>query len=498
MLTTLPEAHRRLEETLDPEDWEALRRLGHQMVDDLLENLRTVRNRPTWRKPPTHVCEQLHEPLPRAGQGEEKAYRDFREYVLPYSTGNIHPSFWGWVIGSGTPFTALTEMLAAGMNPNVGGFDDCASLVEDRVLDWFKEGFGFPAAASGLIVSGGSMANLVGLAVARHSRATFDVRRLGQGAAPQPMVLYASRETHSSVTRAVELLGLGRDALRLLPVDADYRLELASLEQAIAEDRRAGKQPFAIVGNAGTVNTGAIDDLYALAALARREGLHFHVDGAIGALAALSPELRGRLKGMEEADSLAFDPHKWGHFPYEAGCVLVRDAEAHRATFAASADYLARLEGGITARGERFADRGPQLSRGFKALKIWMGLKATGADRLGRLMLQNVEQARTLADRVVRNVELELLAPAPLNIVCFRYCGSGEPTDFDALNKALLVDLQESGVAVPSGTVLEGRFAIRVCLNNHRTRREDIVLFVQEVLRRGRALQRRGVGREKP
>jgi glutamate/tyrosine decarboxylase-like PLP-dependent enzyme len=191
---------------------------------------------------------------------------------------------------------------------------------------------------------------------------------------------------------------------------------------------------------------------------------------------------------MEEADSLAFDPHKWGHFPYEAGCVLVRDAEAHRAAFAASADYLARLEGGIAGREDRFADRGPQLSRGFKALKIWMGLKAVGADRLGRSMLQNVEQARYLAERVVENAELEPLAPVPLNIVCFRYRGSGEPLDLDALNRALLVDLQESGVAVPSGTVLKGSFAIRVCLNNHRTRCEDLALFVQEVLRRGRAL----------
>jgi glutamate/tyrosine decarboxylase-like PLP-dependent enzyme len=218
------------------------------------------------------------------------------------------------------------------------------------------------------------------------------------------------------------------------------------------------------------------------------------VDGAIGALAAFSPELRGRLKGMEEADSVAFDPHKWGHLPYEAGCVIVRDAEAHRATFAASADYLARLEGGLAGRAERFADRGPQLSRGFKALKIGMGLKAVGTDRLGRLMLQNVEQARSLAERVARNDELELLAPAPLNIVCFRYRGSGASSHLDALNRALLVDLQESGVAVPSGTVLEGRFAIRVCLNNHRTRREDLALFLQEVVRRGRALARKKMG----
>jgi glutamate/tyrosine decarboxylase-like PLP-dependent enzyme len=477
-----------VEETLDPKDWPALRQLGHRMVDDMLEHLRTVRERHVWQKPPDGVRTRLREPVPHAGQGEESAYRDFLENVLPYATGNIHPRFWGWVIGTGTPFTALVEMLAAGLNPNVGGFDDGASLVEDQLLAWFKELLGFPVGASGLLVSGGSMANLVALAVARHARASFDVRRLGQGAAPRPMVLYASGETHSSVAKAVELLGLGSDALRLVPVDAEYRIDLRALELALAEDRRAGAQPFALVGNVGTVNTGAIDDLHAMAALARRESLHFHVDGAIGALAALSPELRPLLRGLEEADSLAFDPHKWGHFPIEAGYVLVRDGAAHRAAFAATADYLARHDGGLAARSERFADLGPQLSRGFKALKVWMGLKATGADRLGRLIRQNVDQAQALAEQVDRNDELERLAPAPLNIVCFRYRGRSAVRDLDALNRALLVELQESGVCAPSGTLLGGRFALRVCITNHRTRREDLRLLQDEVVRRGRAL----------
>ncbi|HEY6546709.1 MAG TPA: pyridoxal-dependent decarboxylase, partial [Vicinamibacteria bacterium] len=317
---------------------------------------------------------------------------------------------------------------------------------------------------------------------------SFDVRRLGQGAAPQPMTLYASRETHSSVGKAVDLLGLGREALRLVPVDAEYRIDLRALEEAIAADRRAGAQPFAIVGNAGTVNTGAIDDLPALAALARRLNLHFHVDGAIGGLAVLAPELQERFRGMEEADSLAFDPHKWGHFPIEAGCILVRDGAAHRSAFAASADYIARVEGGIAGRHERFHDLGPQLTRGFKALKLWMGMKAFGVAKLGRLIRQNVTQAQNLAALVLENGELELLAPVPLNIVCFRFRGAPAGADLDALNRALLVDLQESGIAVPSGTLLGGRFALRVCLTNHRTRHEDLVLLVHEAVRRGRVL----------
>jgi glutamate/tyrosine decarboxylase-like PLP-dependent enzyme len=477
------------EASLDPENWDELRALGHRMVDDALDYLQSVRERKAWQSPPEAVRERLREGAPRHGQGAEQAYRDFVDNVLPYPTGNIHPRFWGWVIGTGTPLAALTEMLAATMNPNVGGFDDAASLVEDQVLDWWKELLGYPSSASGLLVSGGSMANLVGIAVARHAEAGFDVRLHGQGGAPGPMRLYASTEVHNSVGRAMELLGLGREALHLVPADADFRIDVAALEKAIADDRRAGARPFAIVGSAGTVNTGAIDDLPALSALAARERLHFHVDGAVGALAALSPDLRDRLRGMETADSIAFDPHKWGHFPYEAGCILVRDAAKHAATFASQADYLAKAEGGIAGGGKRFADRGPQLSRGFRALKIWMVLKATGADRLGAAMRQNVAQATWLAERVRNEGALELLAPAPLNIVCFRYRGAPAAADLDALNRALVIRIQEEGIAVPSSTILGGRYAIRVCLNNHRTRRDDLELFVRETLRIGRELQ---------
>jgi glutamate/tyrosine decarboxylase-like PLP-dependent enzyme len=457
------------------------------MVDDMLEYLRTVRERRVWQSPPNDVRALLMEPLPRSGQGYEKVYREFVERVLPYPTGNIHPRFWGWVIGTGTPFTALSEMLAATMNPNVSGFDDAASLVEDRVLSWFKEAMGFPATASGLLVSGGSMANLVGLSVARHARAPFDVRKLGQAAAPRAMVLYASVEAHSSVKKAAELLGLGSDALRLLPVDSDYRLDGGALRSAIASDREAGLQPFCVVGTAGTVNTGATDDLRGLADLCEEEGLWFHVDGAFGALAALSPELRAQLEGMTRADSLAFDPHKWGYFPIEVGCLLVRDPEGQRAAFTTAAAYLAPGEGGIAGRTDRFADRGMQLTRGFKALKVWMGLKAEGTEKLGRLIKQNVEQAAHLASRVRETKDLEILAPAPLNIVCFRYRGDGKG-DLDRVNKAILVRLHESGVAAPSYTVLGGRYALRVCITNHRTRREDLDVLVREVVRLGREL----------
>jgi glutamate/tyrosine decarboxylase-like PLP-dependent enzyme len=301
------------------------------------------------------------------------------------------------------------------------------------------------------------------------------------------MVLYASVEVHSSVKKAAELLGLGSDALRLVPVDSEYRLDLQALRDAIVSDQRAGLQPFCVVGTAGTVNTGATDDLEALADLCQKDGLWMHMDGAFGALANLSPELRPQLRGIERADSLAFDPHKWGYFPIEVGCVLVRHPEGQRDAFRTAAAYLASGEGGIAGRTDRFADRGMQLTRGFKALKVWMGLKAEGTEKLGRLIKQNVDQAAYLAARVRETTDLELLAPVPLNVVCFRYRGDGQ-ADLDQINKSILVRLHEAGVAAPSYTVLGGRYALRVCITNHRTRREDLDLLVREVVRLGREL----------
>jgi len=481
-----------VEESLDPEDWSSLRSLGHRMVDDLLEHLSTVRERPAWQPIPGEVRKRFAQPLPTSGAAPETVYQDYLDWVRPWPPGNLHPRFWGWVIGTGTPFTALAEMLAAGLNPNVSGFDDAPALVEDQVIDWCRQLMGFPEGASGLLVSGASMANLHGLAVARNRRAGFDVRRVGLASGP-PLTLYASKETHSSVVKAVELLGLGRQALRLLPTGADFRLDVDALELALAEDRAAGRRPFCIVANAGTVNTGAVDDLPRLADLARRQQLWLHVDGAFGAFAALAPSLRERVAGIERADSLAFDLHKWGHFPIEAGCLLVRRDADQLASFQTSADYLSVTSGGVSGRQRRFAEYGLQLTRGFRALKVWMGLKQQGVDRLGRLVEQNVAQARELAARVDREPELERMAPVPLNIVCLRYRGGErDPEALDALNRRLLVQLQESGTAVPSHTLIGGRFALRVCLTNHRTRRADLALLVEKVLELGRALEARG------
>jgi aromatic-L-amino-acid decarboxylase len=481
------------DETLDPPDWESLRLLGHRMLDDMLDYLRDVRERPVWQPPTADARAIIAGPLPRDPSPAASVYEDFREAILPFPTGNTHPRFWGWVMGTGTPFAMLADMLASGMNAHVAGYDQSASLVERQVLDWLKELLGFPATAGGLLVGGGTMANLVGVVTARHARAGFDIRADGlQGDRP-PLVLYASTETHSWVQKAAELLGIGTANLRRIGMDADFRINLPALRAAIAGDRAAGRRPFCVVGTAGTVNTGATDDLVALRAICDEENLWFHVDGAFGALAALSPAHRDLVAGLELADSLAFDLHKWMYLPFEAGCVFVRDAAAQRAAFTLTPSYLQPVGRGPAARPMEFADIGLDLSRGFRALRVWMSLRHHGSDAFGRLIGQNIEQARYLAELVRAEPELELLAPVAMNVVCFRYVPTGsrvERGDLDALNTEVLLRIQESGVAVPSSTLIGGRFAIRVAITNHRSRRGDFALLISEVLEHGRTVAR--------
>jgi aromatic-L-amino-acid/L-tryptophan decarboxylase len=406
--------------------------------------------------------------------------------------GNIHPRFWGWVMGNGTVTGMLAEMLASAMNPNMGGANHVGIQVENQVLDWFKEIMGFPPEASGLLVSGASMANLVGLAVARQAKAGYDVRKEGLQAGGKLFTVYGSVEMHSSIIKAVELMGLGSLALRKIPVNEQYQIDLGALGEALQADRQAGFHPICVVGNAGTVNTGAVDDLEKLAELCRREDLWFHVDGAFGSLARLSPALQPLVRGIELADSLAFDLHKWMYLPFEIGGVLVRHSEAHRQTFAVMPDYLAHSgERGLASGGSWFSEYGVQLSRGFRALKAWMSLKEHGALKYGRLIEQNVSQARYLVELVKAAPELELLAPAPLNIVCFRYTTESlDDAALNRLNQELLIRLHESGLAAPTYTTLNGRYALRAAVTNHRSCRSDFELLVQAVVRLGNEILR--------
>ncbi len=480
-------------ETLDPTDWEAMRALAHRMVDDAIDYVATVRDRPVWQPIPPDVAERLREPAPHEPQGAEAAYADFARDVLPYPMGNIHPRFWAWYMGNGTLQAALADFWASVMNSNLGGGSHAAVLVERQVIDWMKEALHFPSDAGGLLLSGGSMANLVALAVARNVKAPYDVRAQGVRGGP-PLVVYASTEVHSCNQKAVELLGLGREALHKIPVTSDFRIDLAALEEAIAADRAADKQPICVIGSGGTVNTGAVDDLTALADLCEREGLWFHVDGAIGAIAVLAPGVRRFLRGIERADSVAMDLHKWLHMPFEAGCAIIRDRAAHRSTFALTPEYLTPDVRGVAGSNFWFSDYGVELSREFRALKVWMSIKEHGLDRFGRLMDRNVAQAHYLAQLIEADDRLELLAPVVLDIVCFRHRLPGaDDAAHNALNKEILLRLQERGIAAPSSTVLRGQYCIRVAIANHRSTEEDFAALVAAVVEIGREVQQEAV-----
>ena len=491
-MTQKPEDATVLSKTLDPTDWNEFRELGHKMLDDICNHLATLRNQPAWQMMPEEVKQKLHQPLPGEGQGPESAYRDFLQNVLPYPNGNIHPRFWGWVQGTGTPLAMLADMLASALNPHMAGFNQAPVLVEKQVIAWIAELMGMPVGTSGILTSGGTMASNTALIVARYAKAGFDVRERGlQGGDHPRLLMYGSTETHSWAERAAELLGLGTSAYRQAPVDSEFRIDLATLRRMIAEDRSAGHRPFCVIGTAGTINTGATDDLQALAALCREENLWFHVDGAFGALARLVPTLQPIVAGIELADSIALDLHKWMYLPFEIACVLIRDEDMHRRAFARSASYLAGTTRGVIAGGLPFAEKGIELTRGFKALKAWMCLKAYGVKGFAEIIEQNVLQARYLADLIIEHPDLELLAPVPLNTVCFRYCSNGLSADeLNQLNEELLIRVQESGVAVPSSTKINGALALRVAIVNHRSRREDFDLLVEAVAQQGARLVR--------
>jgi len=453
------------------------------MLDDMFDHMAGLRGQPVWSPPPAEARGRFRGPLPEGPGDLAQAYETFQRDILPFGSGNAHPGFMGWAQGAGSPVGMLAEMLAAGLNSNLGGRDHMPIEVERQVLAWVQQMFGFPGTASGLFVTGASQANFVAVLIARTRALGAEVRGEGLASRELRLTAYASAAVHGCVPRALDMAGLGADALRRIEVDADHRMDLDALRAAIAEDRKAGFTPFLIVGTAGTVDVGAIDDLNGLADIAAAEKITFHVDGALGGLAVLSPQLAPRVAGIERCDSLAFDFHKWGHVPYDAGYILVRDAALHRATFASPAAYLARADRGLAAGDWWPCDYGPDLSRGFRALKTWFTLRTYGADALGAAMTANCELAQALAARVDAAPELERLAPVALNVVCFRHRFLS-----DVQNAELVADLQVAGEVAPSLTTIGRRTAIRAAIVNHRTCLQDIETLVESVLSRGREM----------
>ena len=473
-------------ETLDPQDWSKMRSLAHQMIDDTFDLVQNIRQDPVWRPIPQEIRKKIDESVPLDPEAPEKVYEDFKELIMPYHMGCIHPRFWAWYMGGGTVMGALGDYLTSMITSNVGGGNHIGPELESQVIKWMLEVTSYPEDASGILVSGGSMANYIGLAVARHEKSINDIRQEGLVQAGVQYAVYASTEVHSCNQKAVELLGIGAEFLRKIRVNADFTINLAELKKQITQDRQEGIIPICIIGSAGTVNTGAVDDLQALADIAEAEDMWFHVDGAIGGIAMIADKVRPQLKGIERSDSLAIDLHKWLHIPFEAGCVLIQNRSLHHETFALIPDYLAPNKEGLASGKIWYSEYGLQLSRRMRALKIWMSVKEHGMAKFGRMIDRNVDQAHYLGQLVADQPSLQLMAPIGMDIVCFQYIKRGlSQEEMNELNRNILIRLQEEGHAAPSYTTLRGSYCIRVAIANHRSQLSDFDYLIEKVIEIG-------------
>ncbi len=485
-------------------DWPAERagELGAEVVELWTEFLARLRDLPVVHASSADEVRAAvardvpDEPLPLA---ELVAY--LRTLVFENATLTGHPGFMAYVSGAGTVPGAAADLIAAAINQNVGGWrlSPGATEIELHLMRWFAARLGLPETAGGFITTGGAMASLFGLAVARDVRAGWDVRRLGIAAGP-PLTVYASAEVHTVNARACDMLGLGSDALRLIPVDDELRIRVDLLRDAITGDRAAGKKPLAIIATAGTVGTGAIDPLNEIADLCEREGLWLHIDGAYGGIAALTDELRPLFAGIDRADSVALDPHKWLYTPHSGGAVIVRDQRQLAQAFGVNPSYV-HEDKELTRRGLDFYAHTPNFSRGFHALKIWVSLLAHGWSAYQRRIAHDVALARRLFERAAAHEELETVGQPPqLSIACFRYVPRelrGDPAAepyLNALNERLMAELQLGGRIFPSNAVIDGRFAIRACIVNFRTEVADVDALVELSVANGRRLHVEGSG----
>jgi len=473
-------------ETLDPKDWEEFSSLGHQMLDDMITFLRNIRTHP-FNHPTEAAINEIFLPIKDEGVGARETYNHFKKYILPYTGLVVKPQFWGFVLGTGSPYGMLTRMLIAGVNYFDEGFLS-SKYVYKQALSWVKELLDFPEKTSGVFVGSGSEANFTGIAVARNAKAQVDMKTKGMQGVERYMTLYCSEETHDCLDRSVELLGLGNEALRWIPTDEESRIDIEALRKAIKEDRAKGYHPFCVIGNAGTVHTGAFDDFNKLADLAEKEDLWLHIDGAFGAWVKLSETHRHLADGMERADSLAVDFHKWMNMPYTCACTLVKNRLAHYSTFVYGhdAEYLKSV---IALVDDQLENRGMlslPLSRPAYSVLTYMLLKAYGKNKYRRLVQKNIDQINYLAELIEEEPRFEVTAPVTSNIVCFRYRPNGlsEP-ELEKLNRLILGDMWQINLGMISDTTVKGKYTLRVCNVNHRTVKQDFKWLVEEMKKSG-------------
>lgn len=488
--------HRKAPMEMRPEEF---RRLGHLLIDQVADFLASLPELPvTPGETPATVRDALSadRPLPDQGTEPEQLLRRSAELLFSHSLFNGHPRFWGYITSSAAPIGALGDLLASAANPNVGSWmlAPMASEMEAQTVRWIAELIGYPTTCGGLLCSGGNMANFIGFLAARTAKAPWDLRKSGlAGEGARRLRVYASAETHTWILKAADFFGLGTESICWIATDSRQRMDVAALRNQIAEDIRNGEQPFLVVGTAGSVSTGAVDLLPELAALCRQHGIWFHVDGAYGGFAATVPGAPEDLQGLQEADSVAVDPHKWLYAPLEAGCVLVRNLDALRQTFSYHPPYYHFDEEALN-----YVDVGFQNSRGFRALKVWLGLQQVGRAGYVRMIGEDIRLAEELFQRVSDTADLEPMTHS-LSITTLRYV----PADLrpireseqvkqylNQLNQEVLTQLEKGGEAFLSNAVIEGKFALRACIVNFRTSLEDIEALPQIVARLGRNADR--------
>ena len=471
---------------LPPEDFPSL---AGAAADFVKEYYQSLSSRPVLVPTTAEALRKtLDEPLPECSTGLPELLGVARDIIAHYNRHSAHRRFFGYISSPGAPVTAISQMIAAAMNINVTCWRSAPSgtEIEHTVIRWMKEILGYPAEGAGLLVSGGSMANFAALAAARSARAPGNVRRDGLMGLPR-MCAYISEEGHFAFAKAAGMMGLGEANVRQIATGDSLRIDMADLARRVAEDRAAGFLPFCVVANAGTTATGSFDPIGELADFARREGLWLHVDAAYGGFAALAPSARHLFERLGEADSVALDPHKWLYGPMGCGCVLYKDPAAARAAFSHDADITRRI--GLT-RDEAFAfwDYGPELSRPFRALDLWMLIKYVGAARLAVAIEGNIACAKYLARLVEASGDFEMLAPVELSIFCFRYHPRGFTGDLNALNERILVALQRAGGSYVSNATIRGQFALRGCVLNYRTTERDMETLLDDVRAAARAV----------
>ena len=485
--------------SLDPSPDE-IRRWGHVVVEAMAEYLPTIRDRRVYPKTSSRqIRDHLEAALPEEGTDFDTVLDHFRRVIVELSRHNGHPRMFGYVQAPGSALAAFADLLASTLNANLTAWRSAPAAVEvERLtIEWIKEILGYDKHAAGLFLSGGSIANMAALMAARRNKAPEALVSKGARLLPQALRLYISEETHHSITKAAVLLGIGRDNVRLVRVDEQFRIRIDDLVARIREDLNAGHLPFCVVANAGTVMTGAFDSLEEIAEVARQFELWMHVDACYGGFAAMADSARPLFRGIAEADSVALDPHKWLYLPVDCGCLLYRDPETARATFAHQAEYT-RVIAQQADEAFAFWDYGPELSRRFRALKVWMALQTTGVRRFSEAIEKNLACARHLEKLVRASDDFEMLALGELSIFCFRYipsryrslqakAGSAERAgierELDTLNERVLIELQRDGSSYLSNALINGRFALRGCVMNYRTTMNDMEILLQDLRR---------------